>query len=111
MYPRSKFGTHYNGNVLVSIVHRLCWQNYSCSDVVRLTFGGGGRTGDTWTIVEEQEARYFKGMLHEHTHLERVKRIKIPQKETEGLSTAYQVRKPLFYIGVVDLLSRSHFKT
>ncbi|KAI6025600.1 P-loop containing nucleoside triphosphate hydrolase protein [Pisolithus orientalis] len=50
-----------------------------------------GRTGDAWTLVEEQEARYFKGMLREHSHLERVKRIKIPQKETEGHSAAYQI--------------------
>ncbi|KAI5982751.1 P-loop containing nucleoside triphosphate hydrolase protein [Pisolithus marmoratus] len=50
-----------------------------------------GRTGNAWTPVEEQEARYFKSMLHEHSHLERVKRIKVSQNETEGLSAAYQI--------------------
>ncbi|KAI5985902.1 P-loop containing nucleoside triphosphate hydrolase protein [Pisolithus marmoratus] len=50
-----------------------------------------GRTGNAWTPVEEQEARYFKSMLREHSHLERVKRIKVSQNETEGLSAAYQI--------------------
>ncbi|KAI6133524.1 P-loop containing nucleoside triphosphate hydrolase protein [Pisolithus thermaeus] len=50
-----------------------------------------GRAGNAWTLVEEQEARYFKGMLREHSHLERVKRIKISQREIEGLSPAYQI--------------------
>ncbi|KAI6039806.1 P-loop containing nucleoside triphosphate hydrolase protein [Pisolithus marmoratus] len=50
-----------------------------------------GRTGNAWTLVEEQEARYFKSMLREHSHLERVKRIKVSQNETEGLSAAYQI--------------------
>ncbi|KAI5998745.1 P-loop containing nucleoside triphosphate hydrolase protein [Pisolithus albus] len=50
-----------------------------------------GRAGNAWTLVEEQEARYFKGMLREHSHLESVKRIKISERETEGLSPVYQI--------------------
>lgn len=44
MYPRSKFGTHYNGNVLVSIVHRLYWQAIPAVVFPYIidAFGGGG---------------------------------------------------------------------
>lgn len=50
-----------------------------------------GRTGEAWTLVEEQEARYFKGMLREYSHLERVKRMKVTEKDTAGLLASYQV--------------------
>ncbi|KIJ66690.1 hypothetical protein HYDPIDRAFT_174087 [Hydnomerulius pinastri MD-312] len=49
-----------------------------------------GRDGDAWTLVEEQEARYFKSMLKEYDHLDRVKRMKVTQKETEPLTGNYQ---------------------
>ncbi|KAI6155561.1 hypothetical protein BKA82DRAFT_4011064 [Pisolithus tinctorius] len=40
----SKFGTHYNGNVLVSIVHRLYWQAIPAVVFPYIidAFGGGG---------------------------------------------------------------------
>lgn len=68
-----------------------------------------GRDGDAWTLVEEQEvgdykqgipedmrlnhfqARYFKTMLKEHDHLQRVKRMKIHQNEIQPLLENYQV--------------------
>ncbi|KAL4062859.1 DEAD-domain-containing protein [Scleroderma citrinum] len=50
-----------------------------------------GRTGEAWTLVEEQEARYFKGMLREYSHLERIKRLKVTQKDTESLRPSYQI--------------------
>ncbi|KAF9241408.1 DEAD-domain-containing protein [Melanogaster broomeanus] len=50
-----------------------------------------GRDGDAWTLVEEQEARYFKSMLKEYDHLDRVKRMKVSPKETEPLTGKYQV--------------------
>ncbi|KAF9223498.1 DEAD-domain-containing protein [Gyrodon lividus] len=49
-----------------------------------------GRDGDAWTLVEEQEARHFKSMLKEYDHLDKVKRIKVSQKETEPLIGNYQ---------------------
>ncbi|KAI9570546.1 P-loop containing nucleoside triphosphate hydrolase protein [Boletus coccyginus] len=49
-----------------------------------------GRGGDAWTLVEEQEARYFKAMLKEHDHLQKVKRIKVPQSETQPFLETYQ---------------------
>ncbi|KAG6334058.1 hypothetical protein ID866_5032 [Astraeus odoratus] len=50
-----------------------------------------GRTGDAWTLVEEQEARYFKGMLREYDHLEQIKRTKVSHKDTSRYLTAYQI--------------------
>ncbi|KAF9231572.1 P-loop containing nucleoside triphosphate hydrolase protein [Melanogaster broomeanus] len=50
-----------------------------------------GRDGDAWTLVEEQEARYFKSMLKEYDYLDRVKRMKVSPKETEPLTGNYQV--------------------
>lgn len=67
-----------------------------------------GRDGDAWTLVEEQEvgdharypegrkteplqARYFKAMLKEHGHLQKVKRMKVPQSEIQPLLGNYQV--------------------
>ncbi|KAH7884661.1 DEAD-domain-containing protein [Phlebopus sp. FC_14] len=49
-----------------------------------------GKAGDAWTLVEEQEARYFKTMLKEFDHLERIKRVRVSPKETEPLSKNYQ---------------------
>ncbi|KAG1734119.1 DEAD-domain-containing protein [Suillus lakei] len=50
-----------------------------------------GRTGDAWTLVEEQEAHYFKSMLRSAGHLERVQRMRISEKDTASLSSAYEV--------------------
>ncbi|KAG1747119.1 DEAD-domain-containing protein [Suillus paluster] len=50
-----------------------------------------GRTGDAWTLVEEQEAHYFKSMLRNAGHLERVQRIRISEKDTASLSSAYEI--------------------
>lgn len=50
-----------------------------------------GRTGDAWTLVEEQEARYFKSMLRSAGHLERIRRLRISEKDTASLSLAYEI--------------------
>ncbi|KAG0695500.1 DEAD-domain-containing protein [Suillus ampliporus] len=50
-----------------------------------------GRTGDAWTLVEEQEAHYFKSMLRSAGHLERVQRMRISEKDTASLSSAYEI--------------------
>ncbi|KAG2110952.1 P-loop containing nucleoside triphosphate hydrolase protein [Suillus discolor] len=49
-----------------------------------------GRTGDAWTLVEEQEAHYFKSMLRSAGHLERVRRMRISEKDTVSLLSAYE---------------------
>ncbi|PCH42274.1 DEAD-domain-containing protein [Wolfiporia cocos MD-104 SS10] len=49
-----------------------------------------GRSGDAWTLVEVQEARYFKTMLKEAGHLERVKRLRVSEKDVAPLQKAYE---------------------
>ncbi|KAG5640017.1 hypothetical protein DXG03_001769, partial [Asterophora parasitica] len=49
-----------------------------------------GRAGDAWTLVEEQEARYFKGILREADHLEKVKRLRVREKELAPLLPDYE---------------------
>ncbi|KAF7314406.1 ABC protein [Mycena kentingensis (nom. inval.)] len=48
-----------------------------------------GRTGDAWTLVEEQEARYFKNMMKEADHLSRIKRMRVGDAELEPLRRSY----------------------
>lgn len=49
-----------------------------------------GRAGDAWSLVEEQEARYFKNMLKEADHLANVKRLRVGKKDLESLTPFYQ---------------------
>ncbi|KAI0714463.1 P-loop containing nucleoside triphosphate hydrolase protein [Cerioporus squamosus] len=49
-----------------------------------------GRAGDAWTLVEEQEARYFKSMMKSADHLGKVKRLKVPEADVEPLRPAYE---------------------
>ncbi|KAJ7911507.1 P-loop containing nucleoside triphosphate hydrolase protein [Mycena leptocephala] len=49
-----------------------------------------GRAGDAWTIVEEQEARYFKTMLKQADHLAKIKRIKVDEKALAPLAVYYE---------------------
>ncbi|KAI0822452.1 DEAD-domain-containing protein [Trametes gibbosa] len=49
-----------------------------------------GRDGDAWTLVEEHEARYFKSMLKEADHLEKVKRLRVPDADVALLKPAYE---------------------
>ncbi|KAF7375202.1 ABC protein [Mycena sanguinolenta] len=49
-----------------------------------------GRNGDAWTLVEEQEARYFKAMLKQAEHLEKVKRLKVGEKDLAPLTVHYE---------------------
>ncbi|TFY56999.1 hypothetical protein EVG20_g8711, partial [Dentipellis fragilis] len=50
-----------------------------------------GRAGDAWTLVEEQEARYFKEMLKAADHSAAVKRERVSSKQLEGLIPHYEV--------------------
>ncbi|KAF9565389.1 DEAD-domain-containing protein [Agrocybe pediades] len=49
-----------------------------------------GREGDAWTLVEQQEARYFKQMLKDSEHLERVKRLRVSEKDLAPLLPLYE---------------------
>ncbi|KAL1724352.1 P-loop containing nucleoside triphosphate hydrolase protein [Schizophyllum commune] len=50
-----------------------------------------GRAGSAWTLVEEQEARYFKNMMKEADHLSSLKKVKVDKKEMEELRPLYTV--------------------
>jgi len=50
-----------------------------------------GKTGEAWTLVEEQEARHFKQMLKEADHLEKVKRLRISDEDLAPLTPHYKV--------------------
>ncbi|KZP31818.1 DEAD-domain-containing protein [Athelia psychrophila] len=49
-----------------------------------------GRAGDAWTLIEEQEARYFKAMLKAADHLEKVKRLRVSEKDLAPLQPNYE---------------------
>ncbi|KAK0469813.1 DEAD-domain-containing protein [Desarmillaria tabescens] len=49
-----------------------------------------GRHGDAWTLVEEQEARYFKTMLKDADHLDKVKRLRVSDKNLSPLLPHYE---------------------
>ncbi|KIM84308.1 hypothetical protein PILCRDRAFT_68419 [Piloderma croceum F 1598] len=49
------------------------------------------RAGDAWTLIEEQEARYFKSMLKAADHLEKVKRLRVSEKDLAHLRPQYEV--------------------
>ncbi|GJE96608.1 DEAD/DEAH box helicase [Phanerochaete sordida] len=49
-----------------------------------------GRAGDAWTLVEEQEARFFKNMLKEANHLNAVKRLRVAETDLAPLTPSYE---------------------
>ncbi|KAH6913155.1 ATP-dependent RNA helicase [Coprinopsis sp. MPI-PUGE-AT-0042] len=49
-----------------------------------------GREGDAWTLVEEQEAHFFKKMLKEADHLDNVKRLRVYDSTTASLKPFYE---------------------
>jgi len=49
-----------------------------------------GRAGDAWTLVEEQEARYFKLMMKDAGRLEKIKRMRVSDKDVAPLRSAYE---------------------
>ncbi|KAG2744033.1 P-loop containing nucleoside triphosphate hydrolase protein [Suillus brevipes Sb2] len=67
-----------------------------------------GRAGDAWTLVEEQEARYFKTMLRSAGDLERVQRMRISEKDTASLSSAYKISLRSLQDAYTPLAIRHH---
>ncbi|KAJ3555698.1 hypothetical protein NM688_g2432 [Phlebia brevispora] len=49
-----------------------------------------GRAGDAWTLVEEQEARYFKNMMKSIDHLSALKRMRVDEKDVAPLLPHYE---------------------
>ncbi|KAI0303611.1 P-loop containing nucleoside triphosphate hydrolase protein [Multifurca ochricompacta] len=50
-----------------------------------------GRWGDAWTLVEEQEARYFKNMIKAADHAAAVSKFRVTEQELSPLMPFYQV--------------------
>jgi ATP-dependent RNA helicase DDX51/DBP6 len=50
-----------------------------------------GAAGQSWVLVEQQEARHFKAMLRDAAHLEHVRRVRVPEKELAAWAPAYAV--------------------
>ncbi|CUA68560.1 ATP-dependent RNA helicase dbp6 [Schizosaccharomyces pombe 972h-] [Rhizoctonia solani] len=49
-----------------------------------------GRKGDAWSLVEDQEARYFKQMLKKAGHLEGIKKLKTKESDIALLQPYYE---------------------
>ncbi|WFD03573.1 RNA helicase [Malassezia obtusa] len=49
-----------------------------------------GRTGNAWSLVEEQEVYHFKRMLRDANHLDRVETVKVKPAEYEPFIPCYK---------------------
>lgn len=50
-----------------------------------------GRTGDAWSLVETQEAAYFKNMLKGAGRLEKVEQMRVKSQDLEPFMANYEV--------------------
>ncbi|KAH9013254.1 hypothetical protein EDB84DRAFT_1533337, partial [Lactarius hengduanensis] len=50
-----------------------------------------GRTGEAWTLVEEQEARYFKKMIKSADYAAAVNRLRVTERQLAPLIPFYRV--------------------
>ena len=50
-----------------------------------------GKTGQAWSLVEKQEASYFKNLLRDAGRFDKVMKIKVAERETEKFEEAYGV--------------------
>jgi len=50
-----------------------------------------GRSGTSWTLLEEQEARYFKGMMKEIDHLQSIHKVKVTEDALKPILPVYEV--------------------
>ena len=51
-----------------------------------------GREGVAWTLVESQEAKFFKGLLSSAGRSDRVKRVRVKREELRQFEQLYEVR-------------------
>lgn len=49
-----------------------------------------GRSGDAWSLVENQEAAFFKNMHRQAGRLEKIKRLRVGAEVVEPMTTAYE---------------------
>jgi len=50
-----------------------------------------GKTGEAWTLVEEQEARYFKDMIKSAEHAAAVSRLRVSEAQLAAQIPFYRV--------------------
>lgn len=50
-----------------------------------------GLEGNAYTLVEEQEAKYFKNYLKHSKHFERIKKYRVNKKQVEPMLDVYDV--------------------
>jgi len=63
-----------------------------------------GREGDAWSLVETQEAAYFKNMLKGAGRLEKVEQLRVKSQELDPLMEAYEVSFILIVVFCANLL-------
>jgi ATP-dependent RNA helicase DDX51/DBP6 len=51
-----------------------------------------GHEGSAWTLVEEQEASYFKNLMRQAGRLSKLERLRFKDKDIEELMPGYEVR-------------------
>ncbi|KAF8273332.1 P-loop containing nucleoside triphosphate hydrolase protein [Lactarius quietus] len=69
-----------------------------------------GKTGEAWTLVEEQEARYFKDMIKSAGHAATVRRLRVSEPQLASIIPFYRValsRLKDIYSRKIDDLHRS----
>ncbi|BGP19970.1 hypothetical protein JCM10213_006747 [Rhodosporidiobolus nylandii] len=50
-----------------------------------------GQAGSAWSLVEEQEVAPFKAIMNAAQHYDKIRRVKVKEREVEGFVDAYQV--------------------
>ncbi|KAF8577584.1 ATP-dependent RNA helicase [Ramaria rubella] len=55
-----------------------------------------GRTGEAWSLIEEQEARYFKAMLSDADHLTKVHKLKVKENDLNDLNDCYETAMKVY---------------
>jgi len=63
-----------------------------------------GRSGDAWSLIEEQEARHFKKLMTDADHMDKIKKMKVSDKELEELNEKYEVRWRCWGAMVMELM-------
>ncbi|KAI9439886.1 DEAD-domain-containing protein [Lactarius indigo] len=61
-----------------------------------------GKTGEAWTLVGEQEARYFKNMIKSAEHAGAVNRLRVTERQLAPLIPLYRVWD-ISYVGLQTL--------
>lgn len=61
-----------------------------------------GKEGEAWSLVEDQEAAAFKGIMKGAQHWEKIGRVRVKDTLVEGFVPSYQVRCDLPLLNCTD---------